>query len=135
LKYLLDTCTISELIKLAPNTSVKAWFNNQADVDLCLSVVTIGEIRKGIEAARPRNLSAALRYENWLDGLVRAYADRILPFDEPAAQVWGKFMALVPNSGVEDAMIAAIAAANGMGVATRNVIDFTPFGIPVFDPF
>ena len=135
MKYLLDTCTISELIKSAPNPSVLTWFGAQADVDLFLSAITVGEIRKGIEAARPRNLAAALRYEGWLDGLVRNYADRILPFDEPAAQVWGQFMALVPNSGVEDAMIAAIASAGRMAVATRNVTDFTPFGIPVVDPF
>lgn len=135
MKYLLDTCTISELIKSTPNPSVLAWFGAQADVDLFLSVITVGEIRKGIEAARPRNPAAALRYEGWLDELVRNYADRILPFDEPAAQNWGRFMALVPHSGVEDAMIAAIASVGGMGVATRNVADFTLFGIPVFDPF
>jgi len=135
LKYLLDTCTISELIKSAPDPSVLAWFTAQADVDLFLSAITIGEIRKGIEAARPRDLPAALRYEGWLDGLVRNYADRILPFDEPVAQIWGRLMALVPHSGVEDAMIAAIASGNGMAVATRNLADFTPFGIPVFDPF
>lgn len=135
LKYLLDTCTISEVVKAAPSPAVLAWIAGQADVDLYLSVVTVGEIRKGIEVARPKNSAAALRYEGWLEELIRNYTSRILSFDESAAQIWGKLMASTPHAGVEDAQIAAIAAAHGMGVATRNIKDFAPFGVPLWDPF
>lgn len=135
LKYILDTCVISEVVKTSPSASVLAWINSQADVDLYLSVITIGEIRKGIEGARAKNPAAALRYESWLDSLVTQFRTRILPFDEPAAQTWGTLMARLPNSGVEDAQIAAMALTLGMTVVTRNVVDFAQFGVPVYNPF
>jgi predicted nucleic acid-binding protein len=135
LKYLLDTCVISEMVKTDPNPKVSAWISSIPDVDLNLSVVTIGEIRKGVEVARPTNTAAALRYEAWLVTLVSHYAGRILPFDEPAAQIWGRLMAHASSSGVEDAQIAAIAIRHGMTISTRNVKHFTPFGVPIVNPF
>lgn len=135
MKYLLDTCVISEIVKTKPKEKVLAWLSSQADVDLYLSVVTIGEIRKGIEAARPTNPEAALKYEAWLDDLVAHYDSRIVPLDEPAAQAWGRLMAQFPGSGVEDAQIAAIASARAMTVVTRNTADFRHFSVSIFDPF
>ena len=135
LKYLLDTCVLSEIVKAAPNPNVLAWLGAQADVDLCLSAVTIGEIRKGIELAKARRLATATGFETWLTSLVAHYASRILPFDEPAAQVWGRLMAQVPGTGIEDSQIAAIALAQRMTVVTRNLADFVPLGVPCHDPF
>jgi predicted nucleic acid-binding protein len=135
LKYLLDTCVISEVVKAKPNQKVMGWLSSQADVDLYLSVVTIGEIRRGIEIARPSNLEAALKYEAWLDDLTAHYGERIVPFDEPAAQAWGRLMVHASGSGIEDAQIAAIASTRGMTVATRNTPDFRPFSVSIFDPF
>lgn len=135
MKYLLDTCVISEIVKTKPDQKVLAWLTSQADVDLYLSVVTIGEIRKGIETARPTNPESALKYEAWLDELVAHYGDRIVPLDEPAAQAWGRFMAQSSSSGVEDTQIAAIALTRGMTVVTRNIADFKHFSVSIFDPF
>lgn len=135
MKYLIDNCVISEVIKPNPNDKVLAWIDSQADVDLYLSALTIGEIRKGIERARPANPTAAARYEAWLGTLVSHYGGRILPLDEPAAQAWGILMSRVPNSGVEDAQIAAIAQSRGMTVVTRNIADFKDFAIPLINPF
>jgi predicted nucleic acid-binding protein len=135
LRYLFDTCVISELVKPSPSTSVVSWVDAQEADDLFLSVITMGEIRKGIEAARPKNLAAALRYEKWLEVLTGQYAGRILSFDETSAQIWGTLMARNPNSDVEDAQIAAIALAYEMVVVTRNVAHFAPLGVPVHNPF
>lgn len=135
MKYLLDTCVISEIIKTTPNQKVLAWLTSQADVDLYLSVVTIAEIRKGIETARPTNPESAVKYEAWLDELVAHYGGRIIPLDEPAAQAWGRLMAQFSSSGVEDAQIAAIALAREMTVVTRNAKNFKQFPVSIFDPF
>ncbi len=135
LKYLLDTVTISETIKTVPSRKVLAWIGLQADVDLYLSALTIGEICKGIAKAKPNKPDAAMRYQAWLDTLLVAYDARILPFDTPASRLWGVYMAWAPNTRVVDAQIAAIASERGMTVATRNVLDFVPFGVPVFNPF
>lgn len=136
MKYLLDTCVISEVVKLTPSPKVMAWLNSQASVDLYLSVLTVGEIRKGIEAERPRNLAAAQKYEAWLDSLVADYGDRIIPFDLDAAQAWGGLLAGSPkNSDVEDSQIAAIALSRQMTIVTRNVSDFKHFNVPYYDPF
>ena len=135
MKYLLDTCAISEVVKAAPNRKVLEWINGQADVDLYLSVLTIGEIRKGIEGARATNPAAALKYEAWLDSLALLYGDRILPFDMSAAQTWGALLARSPTADVEDSQIAAIAQTRGMTVVTRNVTDFQRFGVPIHNPF
>ncbi len=135
LKYLLDTCAISEVVKTNPNKTVLSWINRQADVDLYLSVLTVGEIRKGIEAVRPTNPDAARKHEAWLDNLVALYADRILPFDVDSAQTWGALLAQSSSSDVEDSQIAAIALTHGMTVVTRNVADFQIFNVPIHDPF
>jgi predicted nucleic acid-binding protein len=135
LKYLLDTVTISEIIKSSPNQKVIDWLQAQSSADLYLSSITIGEIRKGIELAKPQNLAFAENLERFLDMLTQNYQERILPFDEAAAQIWGRFMALYPNIGIEDSQIGAIAVTHDLTVATRNIKDFAPMGVPHFNPF
>lgn len=76
-----------------------------------------------------------MRLENWLDSLIGDYDSRILPLDTLSAQIWGKLMASFPVIAMEGSQIAAIAAANGMTVATRNVKHFAHLGAPYFDPF
>lgn len=126
---------MSELVKATPNTKVIQFLETQASVDLYLSVITLGEIRKGIEKARPTKPESAARYEAWLTVLVSDYGGRILPLDPAAADIWGHSMASHPQSGVEDAQIAAIAAAGGLVIVTRNVVDFQPFGVSIHNPF
>lgn len=135
MKYLLDTNVISEVVKPTPSKKVTAWLSSQADVDLYLSAITIGEIRKGIESARPTNPAAAAKYEAWLENLIAHYGNRIVPLDEAAAQAWGALMARSSTSNVEDSQIAAIAQSRGMTVVTRNIADFRNFSISTFDPF
>ena len=135
MKKLLDTCTISEMKKSKPDPKVTDWIYRAADVDLYLSVVTVGEICKGIEKQRAKNVDDAQRLTEWLENLKTHYAARILPLDLAAAQIWGRLMAQFPSSGVEDAQIAAIAMQHGMTVITLNVRDFAPFGVPIINPF
>jgi len=135
LKYLLDTCTISELIKSSPNENVVNWISTQNGADLHISAITVGEIRKGIELARPTAYEFAIKLETWLNSLIGNYRTRIMPFDEKAAQVWGELMARHPQIALEDSQIAAIAMTNEMTVITRNEKDFSPLGVAFFNPF
>jgi predicted nucleic acid-binding protein len=142
LRYLFDTCIVSELIKTKKNPNILAWISRIAVADIYMSAITIAEIRKGIELVRPENEAAALRYETWLTDLILHHRDRILPFDEAAAQIWGRLMAQLSLSGGKDperpaldVQIAAIAIHHGMTVVTRNVKAFQPFSVPIINPF
>ena len=142
MRYLFDTCMVSELIKTKKNPNIFAWISSVAVADIYISAITIAEIRKGIELVRPENEAAALRYETWLADLVIHHKGRILPFDEPAAQIWGRLIAQLSLSGVKDAelptidaQIGAIAIHHGMAVVTRNVKDFQPFSVSIINPF
>lgn len=112
-----------------------AWFAGIASGDLYLSVIVIGELRKGLEMQRLKQPLIASQYEIKFDALVQAYASRILPFDLDAAQLWGHFMATKADRAAEDLQIAAIAASRAMTVVTRNVKHFRDLPVPVFDPF
>ena len=91
MSYLIDTNVISELRKGArTDRHVVDWFAGLAEDDLYLSVLTIGEIRKGIERIRLRDRRAAASLERWLREVVEAHRDRILPIDEAVAQEWGR---------------------------------------------
>jgi len=76
----------------------------------------------------------ALHFEGWLTSLIANYGNRVLPFDLAASQAWGTMMARA-HADIEDSQIAAIAHSRGMTVATKNVADFAPFGISIFNPF
>jgi toxin FitB len=97
--YLVDTNIISELRKGdRTDRNVAAWFASVSDDDLYLSVVVLGEIRKGIELARPKDAHKAERLENWLADVVVAFGGRILPIDVTVMDLWGRMNAvrLVP---------------------------------------
>lgn len=110
------------------------WIERQADGYVALSVIVLGEIRAGIERLRPRDPAHAARLEAWLVELPFRYRSRILPFDEPCAQAWGRISAgrSVPYP---DAMMAATALVHGLTFVTRNMRDVAGLGIPVLDPF
>ena len=135
MRCLIDTCVVSEVYKPAPNRNVIDFLGTQAEIDLFLPAIVIGEIRKGIELARPGKPEHAGRLEVWLGRLQSDYGHRILAFDSAAAEIWGRLMAANPQSGVEDAQIAAIAMAHGLVVVTRNIRDFATLGAPMHDPF
>jgi predicted nucleic acid-binding protein len=134
--YLLDTVVLSELRK-APrqrNRNLVRWISEVPSQDLFVSVLTIGEIERGVERQRQLNPEFAGRITSWLDMVLRTYEGRILAVDVAVARRWGRLSYLIGNKGI-DLAISATALEHGLTVATRNVSDFGPTGVPVFDPF
>ena len=135
MSYLIDTNVISEVRKGDRcNASVKQWFDGINDDELYLSVLVLGEIRKGIERLRSRDIVQAEALENWLTALATSFADRILPVDREVAEEWGRMGAIRPVSTV-DAILAATAKVHALTLATRNVADVSDLGADVFNPF
>jgi toxin FitB len=135
LSYLLDTNVISELRKgERADQNVKAWFSELADEEIFLSVLTIGEIRRGVENVRRRDPKAAVALDSWLAGLGEAHRDRILPVDRAIAEEWGRMNVPDPLP-VVDGLLAATAKVIGLTFATRNVADVEGSGVEILDPF
>ena len=132
--FLLDTVILSETRKRDRNPGVIDWLSRQRDADLFLSVVTIGEIERGITQQQRHNPAFAQTLTAWLDRVLTLYGDRILPVDIPAARQWGRLSAAHGNSGA-DLLIAATAFTHGLTVVTRNERDFRPTGLPLCNPF
>lgn len=134
--YLLDTVVLSELRKsrLRRNPHVVSWIGSVSPPDLFISTVSIGEIERGIERQRETNPDFAGELAGWLDVVLRAYGDRLLPVTVGIARRWGKLSARIGNNGL-DLAIAATALEHGLTVVTRNVSDFTPIGVATFNPF
>lgn len=135
MSYLLDTNVISELRKgERANENVRVWFDELADEEIYLSVLTIGEIRRGIENVRRRDPDSATSLDSWLARLGEAYRDRILPVDRAIAEEWGRMNVPDPLP-VIDGLLAATAKVAGLTLATRNVIDVEGSGVKLVDPF
>lgn len=135
--YLLDTCALSEFTKPRPSTSVEAWFAQMPDGADYVSVLTLGEIEKGITKLGTSRRRSAL--ERWLGDLRDRLAGRILVVDEPVALEWGRIsarneLARTPVPSI-DALIAATAIVHGLAVVTRNVSDIARTGVPIIDPW
>lgn len=128
--YLIDTVTLSELRRRRRDTRLVAWFERQRTVDLFVSVISIGEIERGIAAQRASNPGFAAALARWLDTVLALYGERILPFDLSAARRWGLLSAALGNESA-DLMIAATALEHGLTMVTRNVADFAPAHVPV----
>jgi predicted nucleic acid-binding protein len=136
--YLIDTDVISEARKGAKsNAGVSTFFRDAArdGAALYLSVVTIGELRQGVEAIRYRgDEPQAARLERWLDRLSNDFGEAILPFDQEAAHVWGRLRA--PNAeNPLDKQIAATALIHDLVVVTRNVSHYAATGVRLLNPF
>ena len=136
--YLVDTDVISEIRKgEKANAGVRAFFEGaeREEVDLYLSVVTIGELRQGVERIRLRgDRDQAALLERWLKQVSSAYADATLPIDEEIAQVWGRLRAPNPENPL-DKQIAATALIHDLTVVTRNTEHFAPTGVKLKNPF
>ena len=136
--YLIDTNVISEARKKdKANPGVTTFFREVADQDeaLYLAVVSLGELRRGVELIRYRgDIRQADMLEAWLTDVLDQYRNNILAFDTDAAQVWGRLR--VPHAEHEiDKQIAAIALVNGLTVVTRNTADFADTGVNLLNPF
>jgi toxin FitB len=134
LSYLLDTVVLSELRKKQADLSVLNWVRAQKGAELFLSVVSVGEIERGIDKLRTSNPVFASELEQWLETLLGIYGDRILPVTAADARVWGRFSSRLVNEGA-DILIAATAITNGLTVVTRNIKHFEPTGVKVLNPF
>ncbi|MBI0328343.1 type II toxin-antitoxin system VapC family toxin [Burkholderia plantarii] len=136
--YLVDTNVISEVRKQArADKGVLRFFRRAAqdDAGLYLSVVTVGELRRGVEIIRHRgDQPQATRLENWLDGVLREFASNILAVDAEIGQLWGRLRVPRPEHSL-DKLIAATALIHDLTVVTRNVGDFTGTGARVLNPF
>ncbi len=138
MKYLLDTCVISELVKQTPNVKVLDWLGRQSSDSLYVSFITVGEIKKGI-VKRGGDLRAQ-RLARWLDEeILGTFADRILPVDRDVSMEWGRICGDGERVGRRrpaiDALIAATASVHSMTLVTRNVDDMTGMGVPILNPF
>jgi toxin FitB len=135
LSFLLDTNVVSELTKARPNPQVIAWLRSVPSADLFLSVITLGEIRKGIEKKRITSPQDSARIEAWFTTLVLRYRSRVLSFDAQTADQWGRLMALHPTVPVEDGQLVATALQHRLTFATRNVRHIAPTRVAFVDPF
>lgn len=134
MKFLLDTNVVSELRKGArADRKVAAWFKGLDPDDLFLSVLVVGEIRRGIEGIRRRDPKTAQALDRWLAGLAAGFEDRILPVDRRVAEEWGRMNVPGPLP-VLDALMAATAKVHGLVLATRNVKDVA-LGVTAVNPF
>ena len=134
LSFLLDTNVISEARRPRGDANVKAWMRSVPASSLYLSVLVVGEIRRGIKRLRRRDAAQARIYESWLATLVDEYADRIIPITADMAEEWGRLN--VPDSlPVVDCLIAATARVRGLTLVSRDIADVIRTGVPVLNPF
>jgi toxin FitB len=132
--YLLDTNLISETRKLRADAGVMAFLAAADSTGLFLSVLTLGELRKGVEAKRRNDAVTAARIESWVDDIETTFTDRVLPVDVAAARLWGELSAR-RSLPVIDTLIAATAITRGLTLVTRNTRDVAATGVPLFDPW
>lgn len=135
MNYLIDTNIISEVRKGARcDARVSAWYASIADEDLYLSTLVLGEIRKGVELARPRDAGKAAALERWLREIEVAFDRRVLGIDNAVSDQWGRMSAIRPIP-VIDGLLAATALINGLTLVTRNDRDVAGLGASVLNPF
>ena len=135
MSLLLDTNVVSELRKgERTNLHVRVWFESVPEADIHLSVLAVGELRRGIERVRARDPRQALALERWLQRLTREHASRILPVDRRVAEQWGRFSAQRNGSPV-DTLMAATALVHELVLVTRNTRDVAWTGVPCVNPF
>jgi predicted nucleic acid-binding protein len=133
--YLIDTNIISEVRKGARcNARVAAWYASVADEELFLSTLVLGEIRKGVELARPRDAGRPLALERWLEEVAAAFDGRVLGIDDAVSDQWGR-MSAIRSLPVIDGLLAATALTHGLTLVTRNDRDVAGLGAMVLNPF
>jgi len=136
--YLLDTNIVSEMRKKErANAGLRRFVRQLADQDAqtYISVVTVGELRRGVDLIRHRgDLDQARALETWLQILLNDYADNILDFGKEEAQIWGRLRVPHPENAL-DKQIAATALSYGFTLVTRNVRDFAHTGVTLLNPF
>ena len=131
--YLLDTNVVSELRRPRPHGAVLNWISDIPAEQLFVSAVTVGEIQAGIEITREQDEPKAEELESWLDKVLVSFG--VLAMDAPTFREWARLMHRRSDTISEDAMIAATATVHRLTVVTRNVSDFSQFGVELKNPF
>ena len=131
---ILDTNVISGLRQPERAPELVTWLARQNDADLYLSVVTLGEIERGIARQDLLDPGFARDLRDWMPRTMQLFADRLLPVDAQSARIWGQLSAQLGHAGA-DLLIAATALRHDAVVVTRNVSDFLPTGCRVENPF
>lgn len=132
--YILDTNVISAVRRPDRAPQVAAWLRGKAEQELFLSVITLGEIERGIRQQETRDPMFASDLRMWLDRTVLLFSDRLLAFEAEDARIWGRLSAEIGHTGA-DLMIAASALRHGAIVVTGNISDFAPTGAALENPF
>ena len=135
MSYLLDTNVLSELGRKSPDAAVVEWFAHRPPSTLYLSVLTLGELRKGIEGVADSKRRLALN--DWLESDLPAFfVGRILPVDAQVAERWGRLVAAAgrPLPAI-DSLLGATAEQHGLSMVTRNGKDFADMGLDVINPW
>ncbi len=138
MSWLLDTCALSEYAKKTPAPEVINWLDDQDETSLFISVITLGEIEKGILKLRANDPIRSQKLTAWLGKVEQRFAGRILPLDTAALHVWAQLAAHAELAGqpmpVMDGLLMATAQCHGLTVVTRNVQDFAAYP-QVFNPW
>ena len=134
MSFILDTNIVSEFSKRRPNPAVVAFVGSTPSDRVWLSVLSLGEIRRGIEMERRRDEDAAASIALWLARTEEQFADRVLPITAEVAHRWGEITS-DRTRPVVDTLIAATALVHGLTVVTRNVRDYQALGVPVINPW
>ena len=135
--YLMDTCVLSEFKKRQPEQKVIDWLDAQIEETLFLSVVTIGEIQKGISRLPASKRKTEL--EIWLEELIYRYDERVLPLDAEVMKQWGQLTGTLETQGhtipLLDSLIAATSLMHNLVLVTRNESDFAATNVTVLNPW
>jgi predicted nucleic acid-binding protein len=136
-RVLLDTCVLSELRLPMPDAGVARAIQDLDSEDLFVSVISIGEIAKGVALLKDGQKKRLL--QSWLQVLERHYGDRLLPIDKETSHMWGELTAAAQQTGrtipASDGLIAATARRHGLYIMTRNTADFEPSRVPLLNPW
>jgi predicted nucleic acid-binding protein len=138
MSYLIDTCCISELVKKKPNPKVVKWFTDQDELSMFVSVITFGELRKGIEKLTDSKKKKELN--RWVkEDLHLRFKNRVLNITMEEVNRWGKILASAEQNGKPlpaiDSLIAATALVHDLSVVTRNTQHMEGSGVEVINPW
>lgn len=138
MKYILDTCVVSELTKPKPERSLLKWIKQKDEIDFYLSVLTIGELHKGISRLEESKKKQLLI--QWVESdLTKRFENRILPVTDSIAKKWGEIQGKAEQEGkkmpVIDSLIAATGLVHDFQIITRNTIDMEKSGVKLYNPW
>lgn len=134
LKYLLDTNILSETRRKQADERVLSFISAAEPSALYISVLTHGELRKGVALKKRIDSEVARKLSAWIDGLENSFADRILGIDAPVARLWGELSAQRPRP-IIDTLLAATAAVHDLTLVTRNTSDVHDIKVRLLDPW